>query len=320
MRAVVLREAGSRLSVTDHPDPVPTGDQELIEVTGCGVCHSDLHVVAGDYPVNFPVVLGHEVVGTHAELGPVMVYACWGCRRSDCPQCMSGQEMICPNSREAGLLSDGGYAERMVVPDRSYLAPLGDLDPIQAAPLACGGLTAYRAVGQTLETLRRPGTPRALVIGAGGLGQFAIQFLRELSDAEVTVLDTSATKREQALALGAHAAVGPDEVDGNFDAIVDFVGAQATLETLGSHVARQGIGVVVGLFGGRIPFGLGAIANEARLTTSIWGTRGQLTELIDYAAKHPLSNPIETMPLDQVQQAHDRLASGAASGRIVLTV
>ena len=98
------------------------------------------------------------------------------------------------------------------------------------------------------------------------------------------------------------------------------MGAQATLETLGSHVARQGIGVVVGLFGGRIPFGLGAIANEARLTTSIWGTRGQLTELIDYAAKHPLSNPIETMPLDQVQQAHDRLASGAASGRIVLTV
>ena len=103
--------------------------------------------------------------------------------------------MICADATEAGLVVDGGYAERMAIADRAYLHPLGDLDPVASAPLACGGLTGYRAVQQTLETLRRPGRKRrVLIIGVGGIGQFALRYLKLLSDAEVLVLDRAADK------------------------------------------------------------------------------------------------------------------------------
>lgn len=322
MRAVVLEQTGGPLRLVERPEPQPTGSQEAIDVTACGICHSDLHVVAGDYNSPLPLVLGHEVTGVHPELGPVMVYACWGCRQPDCWACSSGQEMICPRSHEAGLVDDGGYTDRMLVPDRSYLVPLGDLDPVQVAPLACGGLTAFRAVGHTLPTLREPrqggGRRRALVLGAGGLGQFGLQFLRQQSDAEVVVVDTAAAKRDEAVRLGADAAVAPDDLEGTFDAVVDFVGAQATLEAMGQHVARQGIAVVVGLFGGRLPFGMGAVPHEARFMTSIWGTRDQLAELLAHVAAHPLASPVEAVALEDAQVAHDRLAAGDVAGRLVL--
>jgi alcohol dehydrogenase, propanol-preferring len=322
VRAVVLREAKGPLSVEDRRVPVATGDQQVVEVLGCGICHSDLHVVDGDYPVPLPRVLGHEVTARHPELGPVIVYPCWGCRAPGCRQCAQGEESICADSAEVGLFNDGGYAEQILVTRPEYLVPLGDLDPVRAAPLACGGLTAYRAVGQALETLRRPlpagDRARALVLGAGGLGQFAVQFLRILTDAEVVAADPAAAKRERALAVGAHAAVDPSETDGRFDVVLDFVGAGPTLELAGRSVARQGLVVVVGLFGGRIPFGLGTVANEARLTTSIWGSLGQLHDLVELAGRNTLAHAVEVLPLAQAQQAHDRLRAGDVAGRVVL--
>jgi alcohol dehydrogenase, propanol-preferring len=322
MRAVVLEELGAPLRLVEQPIPVAVGSQELVKVTACGICHSDLHVAAGDYTSTLPLVLGHEVTGVHSELGPVVVYACWGCRQPNCWACESGQEMICPNSHEAGLVDDGGYAEYLVVPDQSYLVPLGELDPVRAAPLACGGLTAYRAVTHVLAYLadHQAGTPkRTLIIGAGGLGQFAVQFLRQLSEIEVVATDTAETKRHKAVALGAHLAPAPEDLEGGFDAVIDFVGAQSTLELMATQVRRQGLGVVVGLFGGRIPFGVGAVPLEARLMSSIWGTREQLSELVAHVQRHPLANPVEVVRLEDAQRAHERLAAGEVSGRLVLT-
>lgn len=315
MRAVVLTEPGTPLELREVADP--RGDT-VVEVLACGICHSDLHAAAGDYPTRLPVILGHEVAAHHPRLGPVVVYACWGCRKPDCWACSSAQEMICPNATEAGLLRDGGYAELMSVPDEGYLVPLGDLDPAHAAPLACGGLTAYRAVSHVLPTLREARAPRTLVIGAGGLGQFGLQFLTAQSDAQVTVVDASETKREIARALGAHAVVAPGEVEGTFTAVIDFVGAEATLATARDHVARQGIAVVVGLYGGTIPFGFGAVPHEARFMTSVWGTRAQLGELVELAQRHPLHSPIEVISLAEVQRAHERLAAGDVQGRFVI--
>lgn len=323
MRAMVLSQPGQPIEARELPDPIGQAPGSVIDVVACGICHSDLHAAAGDYPTNLPIILGHEVVGHHATLGPVLVYACWGCRRPDCWACSSGQEMICPNATEAGLFRDGGYAEKMVIPDDAYLVPIGDMDPYRTAPLACGGLTAYRAVTHTLERLRGAARPRALVLGAGGLGQFGIQFLKILTDASVTVVDSSADKRAVALELGADEARDPADLDpadfnGTFDAVIDFVGADSTLAAASRSVARQGIAVVVGLYGGTIPFGFGAVPHEARFMTSVWGTLAQLTELVALAGEHALASPVEVMPLDQAQQALDRLAAGGAAGRLVL--
>ena len=318
MRAVVLTTPGSPLDELEVPDPIAAPGGSVIDVLACGICHSDLHAANGDYTTVLPVILGHEVAGMHPTLGPVLVYACWGCRNPDCWACSSGQEMICPNATEAGLFKDGGYAERMAIPDDNYLVPLGDLDPAHAAPLACGGLTAYRAVDHTLAYLSSASKPRALVLGAGGLGQYGLQFLKIRSDAEVVVVDSSAEKRALALQLGADLAVAPGEAEGLFTAVVDFVGADATLEVAATHVARQGIAVVVGLYGGSIPFGFGKVPHEARFMTSIWGTRAQLGELVTLAQQHPLHSTIEVIGLADVQRAHDRLHAGDVSGRFVI--
>ncbi len=322
MKAVVLPGVGEVLSVrADHPDPsdrVAGDGGEVIDVTACGVCHSDLHVVDGDFPSPLPMVLGHEVTGVHAELGPVMVYAPWGC--GSCQQCADGEEMICADATEAGIFTDGGYSEQMWIKDRRYLAPLDGLDPIGAAPLACGGLTAYRAVRHGLDVLHRVGERgRALVIGAGGLGQYAISYLRLMSDATVVALDLAESKRGEAIAIGAHEALAPGDEIEPCDVVLDFIGADVTLATTASNVARKGTVIVVGLAGGTVPFGLTSVAPEARFMSSFWGTRAEMDDLLDLARREPsIIRPVETLPLDDAQIAHDRLRAGQVRGRIVL--
>ena len=325
MRAVLATTVDGPLEfVEDHPEPVAAGDAELIDVTACGVCHSDLHVVEGVFPSPLPMVLGHEVTGVHAELGPVMIYAPWGCR--SCVQCDRGLEMMCANATEAGLFVDGGYADKMAVKHRRYLAPLGDLDPVAAAPLACGGLTAYRAVKHGVDLLRtraeNGGTARATVIGAGGLGQYALQYLRLLTDAHVTAVDIADDKLAAAREIGAHDAIHADDVAdaAPADVVLDFLGTEPTLTSAAAHTARQGMCVVVGLGLGRIPFGFAAVPHEAHFLSSVWGSRAELDDLLDLARREPsLVREVDVMPLADAQRAHERLRAGETRGRIVLT-
>lgn len=320
MKSIVVTRPNSPLELVDRDIPTPRNqDEEVIKVLACGVCHSDLHVADGDFGGPYPVVLGHEVVGEHPELGRVLLYAPWGCGQADCRQCSSGLEMICPNGREAGIVSDGGYSEYMRVLKREYLVPIGNMDPASAAPLACGGLTAFRAVKRTLPHLQGKNS-RAVVIGAGGLGQFAIQFLKALTDAELTVVDTSPEKLEAAVSLGADVTCGTEGITGKYDAVIDFVGADATMSAAAASIERQGIIVVVGLWGGRIQFGVGVLPSEAVLTTSIWGTLEELTELLAFAQEHPLQHTVEPIPLEKAQHAHDLLRVGHIKGRAVLVM
>jgi propanol-preferring alcohol dehydrogenase len=316
MRAVVLRAFNAPLELEERDIPQPrTADESVLPVLACGVCHSDLHVVEHFFDSELPLVLGHEIVGRDEQLGNVLIYTPWGC--GECRFCRQTEEMICPDAREAGLFQDGGYAEYVRVPARRYLYPIGDLDPVQAATLGCGGLTPYRSVKHAQSWLG-PGS-RALVLGAGGLGQFGIQYLRALTDAAVDVGDPSEQKRERALALGAEHAASPDELEGPYAAVLDFVGSDESLANAARLVDRKGIAIVIGLFGGRIPFGLGAVPNEAHFLSSIWGSRDELGELISLAQREPLQYTIDTMPLEQAQAAHDLIRSGGAHGRIVLT-
>jgi alcohol dehydrogenase, propanol-preferring len=315
MRAVVLRSFHAPLEVEERPVPAPrNGNEVLVRVLACGVCHSDLHVAEDYFDSPLPLVLGHEIAGEVEGLGNVLVYTPWGC--GECRFCLKSEEMICPDAKEAGLFQDGGYAEYVLVPDRRYLYPIGDLDPVEAAPLGCGGLTPYRAVKHARSWLG-PGS-RALVLGAGGLGQFGIQYLRILADATVHVGDPSAQKRERALELGAEEAAEPAALEGPYEVVLDFVGSGDSLAQAARLVDRQGVAIVIGLFGGRIPFGLGAVPHEAHFLSSIWGSRDELAELIRLAQRERLEYTIDTMPLDRAQEAHDLVRRGEAPGRIVL--
>ncbi|MGI8607586.1 MAG: alcohol dehydrogenase catalytic domain-containing protein [Gaiellaceae bacterium] len=316
MRAVVLHSFNEPLEVEERPVPSPAnGDQAVVRVLACGVCHSDLHVAENYFDSPLPLVLGHEIVGEDEELGNVLVYTPWGC--GECRFCARTEEMICPDAQEAGLFQDGGYAEYVLVPSRRFLYPIGDLDPVEAAPLGCGGLTPYRAVKHARPWLG-PGS-RALVLGAGGLGQFGIQYLRLLTDAAVHAGDPSAQKRERALELGAEESGVPAELEGPYDAVLDFVGSDDSLAQAARLVDRQGVAIVIGLFGGRVPFGLGVVPHEAHFLTSIWGSRNELAELIELAHRERFEYTIDTMPLERAQEAHDLVRGGQARGRIVLT-
>lgn len=320
MKTLVLVEANKPLVLEEREIPVATAPgEEIIKVIACGVCHSDIHVADGHFGGPLPLVLGHEVVGEHAELGRVLLYAPWGCRKPDCRQCNAGLEMICANSHEAGVVDDGGYSEYMRVSSRDYLIPIGDLDPATTAPLACGGLTAFRAVKRTLPHLNVPGA-KAVIIGAGGLGQFAIQFMKKLANVELTVLDMADDKLAAAKELGADHALKQLPEGVKYDAIIDFVGAKPTMEAAAGAVNRQGILVVVGLAGGRLEFGVGVIPSEAVLTTSIWGSLEELKELLEFVRTQGVKHLVETMPLDDAQEALDRLRRGEIRGRVVLTV
>jgi propanol-preferring alcohol dehydrogenase len=316
MRAVRLHAGDTSLHLDEIDIPVASGPDELVvKVTACGVCYSDIHVVDGDFGDKpRPITLGHEVTGWTEQDGNVFVYTPWGC--GSCRFCAQGMEMICPDSHEAGLFDQGGYAEYMLIGSRRYLFPLGDLDPVHAAPLGCGGLTAFRAVRQALPHLGKGS--KALVLGAGGLGQYGVQYLRMLSDAEVHVGDLDPAKCATARDLGAAEAAAPSELEGPYSAVLDFVGAQGSLEEAVRLVDRQGIAIVIGLHGGRIPFGFGSVPMEARFTTSVWGSLSDFADLIALANKEEIRHVVEVLPLEQAQVAHDRLRQGDVNGRFVL--
>ena len=342
MRAVRLHAPGEALRVEDIPRPEPQGTEVRIAVAGAGVCRTDLHIVDGiQRRVHLPLTLGHEVAGHVDSTGPdavrllrrmriaigdpVIVFGGWGC--GACPTCLGGDEQLCDASAAPGFQLDGGYAEAMLVPHPRHLVRLRQLDPARAAPLADAGVTPYRAVRRA-EPWLVPGA-RVLVIGAGALGQLALQLLRLLPrrghELLVAVRELDPNRLERAAELRADIgllAVEPEltieGLGGRASVVLDFVGSDDSLAHAAEVVAPAGVIVVVGEAGGVLAFGTELPAPESWLTTVAWGSPDDLRSVVRLAERGRLDCAVETMPLAEAAAAHDRLRAGSVEGRIVL--
>lgn len=335
--AAVLRRFGEPLVIERLAMPEPGPDQVLIRVRACGVCHSDLHAVDGDWrpqPV-LPLTPGHEATGQVVAMGanvqglklgdwvgvPWMFSAC-----GRCEQCLSGREVICPNGHATGYSVPGGYADHMVAP-ADYVGRLPqDGDPYALAPILCAGVTVYRAIKRSEA---RPGQWLA-VIGCGGLGHVALQYGSAMG-LRTAAIDIDPAKLALAKSLGAEFTGDAGEADlaKNFRKAIG--GAHGVLVTtpnpkafdLAIKLARPGGAVVfVGLPSfdqDKVPISVSSvIGRELTIRGSAVGTRQDLQEAIDFAAAGKVTSRIEKVPFAQCNEALARMRAGKFLGRLVL--
>ncbi len=337
MKATRFIEVGQPIQLVDLPDPEVGPTDVLVRISGAGVCHSDLHVIDGEVGVRQkPITLGHENAGIVERVGSlvtevkpgdgVAVFGAWGC--GVCALCEQGEENLCQKPIYPGVMVDGGWAEKLLVPHPRNLVKLNGLDPVIAAPLTDAALTPYRAVRKALSRLG-PGRTLA-IIGVGGLGHMALQIARALTPAtQVIAIDVSDEKLAMAKELGADhcvnaksdvgAAVKAATGGAGADAVIDFVGNDATLANAVASVAIAGKLVVVGIAGGTLPFSFWKIPLECEVTTSIWGNRRELKEVLELARRGLITPHIERQPLSAINEVIARLHAGDVRGRVVLT-
>nr|BAH56675.1 6-hydroxyhexanoate dehydrogenase [Rhodococcus sp. HI-31] len=351
MRVFAVQPDDTAIHDLEVPTPSPEGRQVLLKVVRAGVCHTDTHLRAGGYDlgsrgmmsmkargIEYPMVLGHEVVGVVEKVGDSvesvrvgdvrLIYPWIGC--GECRQCREGHDNRCAAGKNLGVARHGGYAEYILVPDEKYLVDIDGLDPSWAATLACSGLTAYSAVDKVLPL--EPDEP-VVVFGAGGLGLTAIAILRSRGHRNICAVDVAERNLALAQDMGASSTVlsgpgsGADDIrraaGGPASAVIDFVNNGITATAAFEVLAKAGIMVQVGLFGGEVTLPTALLAlRMIRIEGSFVGTPAQMQELVRLAQRGELPHiPLVERPLSAaaVSQALDDLTAGGVAGRIVLT-
>jgi NAD+-dependent secondary alcohol dehydrogenase Adh1 len=310
----------------------------LIKIEGAGVCATDLHAIDGEMEpagVTLPLVLGHENAGRVAAVGdlvstvvvgdPVLVFPPYSCGL--CVACRRGIDMHCDQHQFTGLTVDGGFAEYVVVSERSVVKLPPGANPVEVAPYADAGVTAYHAIRRVAH-LAVPGAT-AVVIGIGGVGHVGLQLLRELGSGAVMVaVDPNPLRRALAASLNADAVLDSVEVvdavrdltDGRgADLVIDFVGTQQTHEDATGMLAKGGTYSIVG-FGGVVTVPSGEmVGNEQAIVANLVGTWVDLWEVMQLHARGKLTLKTETHRLEDVNDVLAKLREGEVTGRAVLT-
>ena len=343
MRAVVFENWQTFPSLIDVDRPVPGPGEVLLKIAGAGACHSDVAIyreftegAPGAIPPRF--TLGHENSGWIEELGPgvegftvgdaFLVYGPIGC--GHCRMCARGQDTYCENAQSmpylgVGLGRDGGMADYLVVPARN-LVPLGDADPVAAAPLSDAALTPYHAIKAALPQLAGGGRA-ALVIGLGGLGQIAVQILTAVTGARVIATDVKPEAMQRAEENGAVTVPGGDgQVEAiraltggrGVDAAFDFVGVTLTMKVAQASLAQGGRLTVVGIGGGVVEWSFFGMPYESTITNTYWGTIEDLYEVVAMYRVDQIRPEVERFGMDQALEAYRRLEAGELSGRAVV--
>lgn len=341
MKAARLHRYNESLQLDEVDLPKPKGEGVTIRVGAAGVCHSDIHFMHGEWqntlPVKLPLTIGHETAGFVEEVGEsvkgiekgdvVAVFGGWGC--GICQPCKGGDEQLCISARWPGLSQyDGGYAEYMHIPSYKFLVKANGLDPKHVAPLTDAGLTPYRAV-KKVRHLLNPNS-FTLLFGVGGLGCYAIQYLKLLSPTNVIAVVRSKDKERLAKEMGSDYVINSQDEDvltsikkitGNqgIDVVLDIVSSKETLDTGMASLRKKGTMVLVGLMGDsfNLPI-MPSVINEYSVIGSLWGNYNELTEVIALARTKRLMTPITQFKLNEVGKAIENLEAGKIQGRAIL--
>lgn len=330
VRAYAAMAARSQLQpLTYEEGPLGPHDVE-ITISHCGICHSDLHLIDDDWGMGgFPLVPGHEIIGTITALGPEVQHLARdqrvgvGWQRSSCglcEPCLRGEENICPQSQATCVGHPGGFAERIRT-DARFVFPIPTkLASENAAPLLCGGATVY-------SPLRRYGvTPnmRVGVIGVGGLGHLALQFARAFG-CEVTAFSSTADKESEARSFGAHRFVASNDPDalagvsGTLDFILSTVFVDLDWGAYLQALRPNGRLCIVGLPGVTMTFpAMHILLGQRSVSGSVIGGRAMIREMLEFAARHGIVAKTEVMPLAEVNAALAKLRANRARYRLVL--
>jgi uncharacterized zinc-type alcohol dehydrogenase-like protein len=316
----------------DRREPGP-GDVG-IDIMWCGVCHSDVHFVRGDWgPIAYPAVPGHEIVGRVVALGRQVTDLAVGdlvasCRT--CPSCAAGLENYCDEGatetymgveKETGRPTYGGYSSGIVV-DRHFVFTLpAGLDPARAAPLLCAGITTY----SPLRHWRVGRGTRVGVVGLGGLGHMGLKFAAAMG-AEVTLFTTSPGKASDAERLGAARVVlsgSPGQVAraaNSLDVILDTVSAPHELDPLFRSLYRDGALVLLGVPPApHPPFAVSSMINRRRtLAGSATGGIPETREMLDFCAEHRIVADIEIISMNRINEAWGRMLRSDVKYRFVV--
>jgi propanol-preferring alcohol dehydrogenase len=328
----------------DVADPLPGRDEVLVRVGGVGLCHSDvlfLESPAGVLPYDVPFTLGHEIAGWVAGLGDgvtdlaegdavavACMSPCWSCR-----WCRRGADNYCVESwRGRGFGRDGGLAARIVV-RRRELVPLADLDPTLVAPLTDAGATSYHAVQRVrpkLQAAAAVGPAVAVVIGVGGLGAYAVQWLRLQTTARVIAVEARSERMQAARDLGAHEVIAAGDGlsrrlhdvigDDGADAVLDFVGTDQTMNAAVRNAAPMGAVAIVGQGFGSVPVRWGQPAHDCDVFIPQGATIAELHEVVRLARTGGITIEAEQFGFDETPLAYDRLRAGTLNGRAVVVL
>ncbi|MGM0591728.1 MAG: NAD(P)-dependent alcohol dehydrogenase [Halobacteriota archaeon] len=344
MRAARLHEytddMSNALSIDEIDRPKPTrSDHVVIEVQGAGWCQTDNHVIEGmwtDYvEQTLPMTLGHENAGTVVEVGPEVetvnvgdpvichpVMTCGTCR-----QCRLGEDMYCENLSFPGLTTDGGFAEYLLTSERAVIPLPEGVDPVDIAPHADAGITAYHAAKKAVRVLN-PGD-FVVVVGIGGLGHIGVQVLKVMTASDVIAVDIKDSALELASELGADYTINSAETDvtAEIDALTDGSGARQVLDFVGRDdttayapdiVAPGGDHHVIG-YGGHVHEPSQALVNgEFSYRGTLVGRYAELQELVALVERGDVDLRTTRYSLDDVNTVAERLEHGEIEGRAVI--
>ncbi len=305
-------------------------DEVEIDIHYCGLCHSDLSVLDNNWRITqYPIVPGHEVVGKIAKLGEKVKHLVVGqivglgwhagyC--NECSLCHAGDHNLCAGAQATIIGHHGGFADKVRAAANSVVPIPDGIDLESAGPLFCGGITVFNPLVQ----LDVKPTDKVAVIGIGGLGHMALQFLNAWG-CEVTAFTSSEAKKEDALRLGAHHSLNsrdPKEIEaatGSFDLIISTVNVKLDwnlyLTTLSARGRLHFVGATL------FPLNINVfslIMGQRSISGSPVGSPAIIADMLDFASRHNIKPVIEKFSFDDINEAITRLRDGQVHYRIVL--